>query len=294
MKLTIILPGGGIKGAFQLSVLKTIFENAKHNDIIIDKIYGTSVGAIIAPFVLTKRFYLAMDFLKNLKSINDISNSWDYSNIPIIGTLINYYNLYFKKSYFKSINLSILDELEDLLSDEEIKIIYNKLHCCAFNMTKGREELLIGEKWKKNIEASASLWTVYPPIKINNYYYTDGGLTERIPITDLLNINDSIDHNILIINFKKDLESVDECNLDSMNILEYCNHIIGLSGEKHVIEDYKNMLKIINKDKVHMISMETKFKNSLEFNQLTIKQAINEGEEKGLEWYKKMFTPSKI
>lgn len=73
-----------------------------------------------------------------------------------------------------------------------------------------------------------------------------------------------------------------------MNILEYCNHIIGMSGERHVINDYNNMLEKICKDKVHMVSMETKFKNSLDFDEMIIKKAIQEGEKKGAEWITKM------
>lgn len=70
-------------------------------------------------------------------------------------------------------------------------------------MTKGKEEFLKGIEWKSNIRASASLWMVYPPVKIFDNYYTDGGLTERIPISELKHVKDCSNHHILIINFKK-------------------------------------------------------------------------------------------
>ena len=45
-KITIILPGGGIRGVFQLAFLKTLFDSDAGKNIEIKNVYGTSVGFV--------------------------------------------------------------------------------------------------------------------------------------------------------------------------------------------------------------------------------------------------------
>ena len=71
MKLILALAGGGIKGVFQLSVLKTIFDDPESSKIEIEEIYASSVGALISPYILTKRFKEALELVRNLRSIED-------------------------------------------------------------------------------------------------------------------------------------------------------------------------------------------------------------------------------
>lgn len=297
LKLTIILPGGGIKGVFQLAVLKGIFEEfkTKNIDFEIKNIYGTSVGSIVSPFILTNRIDMAIDYLSNLKSIADISNKWSFSSLPVIGNIFSYYNLIFNRSYFKGLDLSLLNKLEDELTHEELNNIYNKLHCCVFNIETGKEEYLSGKEWKLNIEASASLWLVYPPVKIEDKTYIDGGITERVPLSqiNITEINNDEDHYLLIVNFKKDITSIKKQNITKMNILEYWNRMIELSAENHVIKDYNDSIIKFNDNKIQMISMETEFNNGLDFDKNKINQAMYEGYAKGITWASNILSNAK-
>ena len=57
-KVRIILSGGGTRCAYQLSFLEELMNNYKNDakDGIIDKIYGTSFGALVGFFVCLGRY----------------------------------------------------------------------------------------------------------------------------------------------------------------------------------------------------------------------------------------------
>jgi predicted acylesterase/phospholipase RssA len=55
LKVRVVLPGGGAKGAWQVGFLKELLASG---EVEIDKVYGTSVGAGISPFVAANRMDL--------------------------------------------------------------------------------------------------------------------------------------------------------------------------------------------------------------------------------------------
>ena len=291
-KITIILPGGGIRGVFQLAFLKTLFDSDAGKNIEIKNVYGTSVGALLAPFVITKKFDKGIEFLNSINSINDLAVKWNYTFIPGIGSLINYYYLYKYKAYYKKLNLKVLDELEKEINEdqnrEELmnKIKYN-MFVTAVNLNNGKEEFLSGENWKDNIEASASLWLAFPPKKIGESFYIDGGLTERYPlqiINDSGNNNDDPDHHYLILNFTDTPGKIGKKDVTDMNVLDFSNRLINISGEKHVENDYNNFKKYINsiekENHVHIYCCDTYFKHALEIDKKKIESAFIEGSQK--------------
>ena len=282
MKLVLALAGGGIKGVFQLSVLKAIFDHPFSKNIEIIDIYACSVGALVAPFIFTKQFDKAIGYVRNLKSIDDISIRWNYYNIPYLDSIIGYYNLVFNKAYYKSLNLSVLNKFKESLNENENEEICNKLHCQTFNVNTGKEELLSGPNWINYIEASASIPLLYPEKKIGKSSYIDGAISSRLAVDNIINKNN--DAEILMINFKTDINDYKHINTTSLNILEYITNIISQSAELHVLNDYENFLSRIDNKKLHKISMDTKFENALDFDKYTVDTAIQEGYNKGYNW----------
>lgn len=68
----LVLAGGGAKGAFQAGVLKVLYEQDKHFDLVI----GTSVGAVNG-FLWAYAPYIIEDEWKSIKSNRDVlSSNW--------------------------------------------------------------------------------------------------------------------------------------------------------------------------------------------------------------------------
>ena len=286
MKLILALAGGGIKGIFQLGVTKAIFENSLSSNIELTNIYTTSVGAFIAPFILSKKFDEAIDYVTSLNSINDISIKWNALNLYFLNIFIGYYNLFFKKAYYKSLDISVFNTLNNSLTKKEQTDISKKLHCQVFNINTGKEEILSGPNWINNIEASATLPLLYPAKQIGNNYYIDGGVSSCLAVENI-QIND-LDTHILMINFKKNLYEEEYTHIKKLNFVEYIINILAQSADLHILNDYENLIKRININNLHIISMDTKFDNAFDFNKTTIKTALDEGYKKGLEWIEKL------
>ena len=287
MKLILALAGGGIKGVFQLSVLKAIFDNPKSKNIEIIDIYATSVGALISPFILTKQFDKAIEFVRSLSSVESISIAHNSYYIPYFDMIVGYYNFIFNKSYYKSLDLSVLKKFKKSLNHTEEQLISENLHCHVFNVNTGKEEMLTGSDWIDNIEASATIALLYPEKKIGNNYYIDGGISSRLAIENI-ETNKNNENHILMINFNKKLEESKYINTKSLNIIEYTVNLISQSADLHSIDDYEKFMNKIDIDKFHKITMDTKFESLFDFDKYTIERAMNEGYTKGKEWIEKL------
>ena len=264
MKLILALAGGGIKGIFQLSVLKAIFDHPFSKNIEIIDIYACSIGSIISPYILTKKIDEAIEFMRTFNSIDDISNKISYYSIFSI------YNLIYYKSYYKSLNLSFLEEFKKKITDKENLEITTKLHCYALNISKGQNEFLTGPNWIDNIEASSSAPLLYPGKKIGESYYVDGNLTYNLDIKYTPN-----DTRVLMLNFEDNILNNDNFDIDKLNLKEYILFILSQSSQLNTYHNNNNIDKI---------SMKTKFNSFTDFNKTSIEYAIREGYEKGKEW----------
>ncbi len=94
-KLRIMFSGGGTRCAYQLAFCQYLFKNKKFNEkYIIDRLYGTSFGALVSFFICCNRYDLLNNFFltlndKGLKKWFDLWGYEDYLiNIPILGKII--------------------------------------------------------------------------------------------------------------------------------------------------------------------------------------------------------------
>jgi len=177
-KVRIILSGGGIKGTYQLGVLSEIVKSEKYE---IDKIYGCSIGAILAPMVVNNKIEEAINVLKNIRSIDDIVNRYTYMGYKIPDWyIIKGFNTLFNMGAYKSIKL--VDKVFDSLTKQEIINAGKKCHVVAFDIMKNREVWFSGEEIEFGVKCSSALWMAVPPIERNGTLYTDGGVTEIFPL----------------------------------------------------------------------------------------------------------------
>ncbi|MEN8137387.1 MAG: patatin-like phospholipase family protein [Bacteroidota bacterium] len=162
--VSLALSGGGARGAIHLGVLKAFDEN----NIKIDAVSGTSIGAIIGAL------YCA-------------GNSPDY-----IKTFTNTKS--FKKIFAFSLNnkgLLKMDKMIKLLStlipENDFDKLKTPFYSCVSNLDEGTFEILENGDLYKSIVASASIPIVFEPVTIKGKSYIDGGLFNNLPVDPLIN-----------------------------------------------------------------------------------------------------------
>ena len=181
IKIHFILPGGGVRGAFQAGFLYQLF--TKYRDTFeIARIDGTSVGSLNGFLVLNNIEELKNIWL-NINSINDLFINW--SDQYMIGPLTSMYHGFHNNGLFS--NEKIMDNLKLHSQDtwpsytDEYKNKYScvvtDMHCASTKYIQGDNEHII-----EYITASASPWIISNPVEINGIPYTDGCLLETYPI----------------------------------------------------------------------------------------------------------------
>ena len=221
-QLVLILPGGGIRGVYQLYFMDRLFKSDIKDFFEIKFVFSTSVGALLSPFIITKRINEAIEILLSIKNPTHIGVPWnnfnkfifnkyysiekkikymDNSNnkscldkieknilkiyqkpINFINNILIFYNIFQHKSIYKEINPKFLSEFKNKLNKEEIKEIENKLFITVYNLNTKKPLYYRGKKWKEYCEISASLWLFIHPKKIKE----DKGVFEEF--TNIENI----------------------------------------------------------------------------------------------------------
>jgi NTE family protein len=161
--VSLVLSGGGVRGAMHLGVIKALEEN----NIKIDAISGTSMGAIIgvlycqgiSPDMILK-------ILTNNSFIDLFKYNWDKGGFLSMKRI--------KSIFKKHIPHNDFDQL---------KIPF---YCCATNLDSGDYEIFSTGDLHNSVIASASIPIVFKPIEINEQTYYDGGLLDNTPYQPLI------------------------------------------------------------------------------------------------------------
>ena len=161
--VSLVLSGGGVRGAMHLGVIKALEEN----NIKIDAISGTSMGAIIgvlycqgiSPDMILK-------ILTNNSFIDLFKYNWDKGGFLSMKRI--------KSIFKKHIPHNDFDQL---------KIPF---YCCATNLDSGEYEIFSTGDLHNSVIASASIPIVFKPIEINEQTYYDGGLLDNTPYQPLI------------------------------------------------------------------------------------------------------------
>lgn len=278
-RLHIILPGGGVRGAFQGGFIYHLFSNYGHK-IEVVKVDGTSVGSINGFALMNKNMELLKDTWLSIDSINDLFDNW--SDSYIMNKIKNYYWGFFNNGLFS--NKKLLDMLERNYRD-----IWNvmpiewkrKFECAVVNLDIGKTEYFSGDNDDifKYVTASASPWIVSNPININGTLYSDGALLETYPIKNIGKI-DNIDYTI-ILGF--DQEHLEFVKPENNNLLEYLANLIDIARYNSQNTYYVRQLLLDPKILSIVNPMKLSFVN---FNKESIEEGFRLGEELAENFYK--------
>ena len=276
-KIHIVLPAGGVRGAFQAGFLHQLFQ--EHNEYFsIARIDGTSVGALNGFAVINNKIDILKQIWFNIESINDLFSSW--SNSYILPGYLSYYHGFYKGGLFSNekLNKLIKDTSEttwDSLSEDS----KNKYSCAVVNIGTAKSKYIKGADINiiDYVTASASPWVVSNPVKIDDQLYADGGLLETYPIEFI----DKCDADITLI-LGYDQEHFNFISRENDNILTYLANLIDISRFNSI--NTHKLKEIIKQDSVVALANPM----TVLFTEIT-KEAIKDGFESGVDFANTFF-----
>ncbi|MCD6233142.1 patatin-like phospholipase family protein [bacterium] len=161
-KVGLALGGGGPKGLAHIGIIKVLEEN----NIPIDFIAGTSIGALIGGFyALTKdvdkmeKIALGMGWRKMLSLL--AAPSFSLGGFVKAGHIEKFFREQFGQKTFDDLKIPFVAVATDLNTGREVRI---------------KDGYLI-----KAVAASISLPVIFAPVKLQNSILADGGLVNPVP-----------------------------------------------------------------------------------------------------------------
>ena len=171
-KIGIALGSGGARGLLHIGILKVLEEN----NIPIDFIAGASVGSIVGS-------YYALN--KEIKSLSEkITKLTKKGLIKLIDIASP------KKALISGHKIE--NFLKELVKDSSFSDLQIPLIIIATNMSTGKETHIQEGKLIDAMRASISLPGIFPPTKINDNFFLDGGIVNPTPVDVVRNMGSDI------------------------------------------------------------------------------------------------------
>ncbi len=173
-KVGLVLEGGSLRGLYSAGVMDIMMDN----NIDVDCIVGTSAGALFGPNYFSNQKGRAIRYNKRFcKDRRNIS----FLSLLFTGNIVNK-----KFAYYK------ITEKLDKFDNETFMKSKKELYATATNMKTGESEYFQIKDVIKDMEklrATSAIPIMTRPVKINNEYYLDGGISDSIPIKKCMELN---------------------------------------------------------------------------------------------------------
>jgi len=171
-RVAFVLGGGGHNGAYEVGMLRALFEHEIKPNVVV----GTSVGAMNGAAVAAS---------PTLETVERLRNVWLTLNEDQIfggSILAGAANLVRTRTALHS-NRALRTMIEQLLpatTFEELKVPF---HCVAASIERAAEHWFHEGPLVDAILASAAVPGVLPPVAIGGEHFVDGGIVNSIPIS---------------------------------------------------------------------------------------------------------------
>lgn len=195
-KFSVVLGGGGAKGAFEAGVLLALEEAGLNDQIVM--VSGTSIGALNGAVFVQDGAEALVKLWRELDPEKEVLKKW----IPFLPHSLNaLYGMLFKKGLMKPDNFHDLVrskvDAEKLAADDTrycaVSVNYETLETVYAEAGKVPDEML-----SEYIIASANLWLIFPLFEIDGEYYTDGGVRVPFPLRHSIETS-GVKNHILVI-----------------------------------------------------------------------------------------------
>src|SRR5438445_4161343 len=171
-RVAFVLGGGGHNGAYEVGMLRALFEHEIKPNVVV----GTSVGAMNGAAVAASP---TLETVERLRNVWLTLNEDQIFGGPILAAAAN---LVLTRTSLHS-NRALRTMIEQLLpvtTFEELKLPF---HCVAASIERAAEHWFHEGPLVDAILASAAVPGVLPPVAIGGEHFVDGGIVNSIPIS---------------------------------------------------------------------------------------------------------------
>lgn len=172
-QVAIVLSGGGPLGALQIGALRALFEHGVRPDIVV----GTSVGAVNAA---------SLAFDPTPEGVAAMERTWRSLGEDDLfpgGRFRASWARMFVRGHKIFENTGLRRMIESTLGPTtNIEDAQVPLGIVATDLETGAERLFTSGPLTEAVLASAAMPGVYPPVEIEGRTYTDGGVSNNVPI----------------------------------------------------------------------------------------------------------------
>ena len=191
-KIGLVLAGGGGKGAYHIGVWRALRQYGIDKNI--GSISGTSVGALNAVLFAMGDYDLAENIWLNLSydKVLSVSKQKLISSLMSLGLggirlSVAVLGAMSGAGFFTRKGLT---EIMSRLNFDSLRYSDKKFFAGVYNLSKLQMEYLplnsqSDERIKKILLASSALPIIYPPEKIDDCSYIDGGISDNVPVKPL-------------------------------------------------------------------------------------------------------------
>ncbi|MBQ3834999.1 MAG: patatin-like phospholipase family protein [Elusimicrobia bacterium] len=241
MKKALALGGGGARALAHIGVLKVL----EQNNIIFDYIAGTSMGSIIGALYATgqnadtiektlKNYFFNIMFSKlNMQKMQDESQT--ASARSLIRKAREFVKYGSQEGGSSFLSHSMLEEMiNTIIPDMDISETKIPFACVATDITNGKEKVFTKGPLRRIVLASASIPGVFPPVNIDNVWYTDGAHVNVTPVSVAKSFGADF---ILASDVKSKLKTMETLPTNSKDIMNRCNFIANYLFYEILIKD---------------------------------------------------------
>lgn len=249
-KIGLALGGGSAKGLAHIGVIKVLEEN----NIPIDYIAGTSIGALIGGFYA---------FSKNISEIEDIA---------LNNNFYEYLSMFFDPSLYQGLikGNKVVKFIENYIGQTTFNDLKIPFRCVATNVKSGEPVIEKNGTVAQAIRTSISMPVFFKPIERDGVFLIDGALSIPVPVQMVRDMGADI---VIAVNlYKNNLNSAIN-KLDIFNVADNSNNILLL----HLADENVKNADIVISPKLESITW-----NNL-FTPEKTKEAVDIGEEATIE-----------
>ena len=229
MKTAIALGGGGARALAHIGVLKVL----ESNNIKFDYITGTSMGSIIGALYAIEQKPAEIEktlkdyFFNKLFSKMNMQKMQDDNQVTSARSLIRKAREFVKYGSQEGgssfLSHSILEDLvSTVIPEMDISETIIPFACVATDITNGKEKIFTKGPLRKIVLASASIPGVFPPVNIDNVWYTDGAHVNVTPVSVAKMFGADF---VLASDVKSKLKTLETLPTNAKDIMNRCNFI---------------------------------------------------------------------
>jgi NTE family protein len=241
----IIFSGGGLKGWAYIGTIQALDEYNIRKTV--EQVIGVSIGSLFGLlYVLGIKWDFLLDYVMNI-NFKDLADT-DIDNILVNQSIFN--GKFFTQTVKELISFKVNPDITfgELKMYSKVLFTVNALNINDSKLEYFNYLLTPDVKVYDAIRASSSLPVVFPPYRIKDTYYYDGGICNNCPI-DLVDEVDSIAF---------DIAHSEDKNNSSIKLVDLLNCLVNINNKNFHKPDSEIIYKILD----------TRFKDEMiNFNQ---------------------------